>query len=434
MCGVGVKELSPTRLGGRIRKLRLGEALTQEQLAGDRYTAAYVSHIERGKRRASQEALAYFAGRLGVSLEQLVTGRDPQDELRLEVEVQRAIALMHDGDAGEARRRLQTLRRDASDLPLPSLVARAEEAIGLSLLREGLLDEALATFEGLLSTLTEPSDEEKTAAVVGVGRCLFHKGHLRDAVDLLETHLARLDRSTAPDPSSLIQVLAALIGPYFDVGQIEKAKAVSVRGAELALDVADPEALACLYINRAGLLLEEKQPREALMMLARAADMYAQLGWRAEAAKVSVARGMVLIDKGEVEKARLQFEEVLGDGSLNVRDRARALTGLARVHRLLSQPSIGLDLTKKAIALTADLPTERAEAQREAGFCARATNEVRGALRFWKTALALYQEAGDKQESATTAAAMGDLLMELGEVKQAAAVYRKGLSALGGIQ
>ena len=45
--------------------------MTQSELAGSRYSHAYVSVLESGRREASRAALEYFATRLGVSVEAL---------------------------------------------------------------------------------------------------------------------------------------------------------------------------------------------------------------------------------------------------------------------------------------------------------------------------------------------------------------------------
>lgn len=59
------------RLGRRLRELRLAAGLTQAQLAGDRFSHAYVSVIESGRRVPSRSTVEYFAQRLGVGVEEL---------------------------------------------------------------------------------------------------------------------------------------------------------------------------------------------------------------------------------------------------------------------------------------------------------------------------------------------------------------------------
>ncbi|HKG56100.1 MAG TPA: helix-turn-helix transcriptional regulator [Candidatus Limnocylindrales bacterium] len=52
-------------IGGRLRQARLAAGLTQQQLAGERYTKAYISALENGIAKPSMAALNYLAPRLG---------------------------------------------------------------------------------------------------------------------------------------------------------------------------------------------------------------------------------------------------------------------------------------------------------------------------------------------------------------------------------
>ena len=67
----GAPEQPQQTVGQRVRELRLRLGMTQAQLAGDRYSAAYVSTLETGRRRASKTALEYLAPRLGVDVADL---------------------------------------------------------------------------------------------------------------------------------------------------------------------------------------------------------------------------------------------------------------------------------------------------------------------------------------------------------------------------
>src|SRR6187397_2162663 len=60
-------------IGTRIRAARLAAHLTQQQLAGDRYTKAYISALELGRAKPSMAALDYLAPRLGTTPDSLLT-------------------------------------------------------------------------------------------------------------------------------------------------------------------------------------------------------------------------------------------------------------------------------------------------------------------------------------------------------------------------
>ena len=60
-------------IGTRIRAARLAAHLTQQELAGDRYTKAYISALELGHAKPSMAALDYLAPRLGTTPDSLLT-------------------------------------------------------------------------------------------------------------------------------------------------------------------------------------------------------------------------------------------------------------------------------------------------------------------------------------------------------------------------
>jgi transcriptional regulator with XRE-family HTH domain len=60
-------------IGTRLRQARLAAGLTQQQLAGDRYTKAYVSALENGIAKPSMAALNYLAPRLGKSASEILS-------------------------------------------------------------------------------------------------------------------------------------------------------------------------------------------------------------------------------------------------------------------------------------------------------------------------------------------------------------------------
>src|SRR6187399_1574193 len=80
------------RLGDRLRLLRVAAGLTQSELASDRFSKEYVSQIERGKTRPTQETLAWIAERLGVDVSYLETGQSWDEYAEAEATVVRAEA------------------------------------------------------------------------------------------------------------------------------------------------------------------------------------------------------------------------------------------------------------------------------------------------------------------------------------------------------
>src|SRR3954452_1787250 len=91
-----------TRLGERLRQLRVAAGLTQSELAGDRFSKEYVSQIERGKTRPTDETIGWLAARLGVDVGFLAHGVSSEDRGRAEAALARAEALFGAGSHAEA--------------------------------------------------------------------------------------------------------------------------------------------------------------------------------------------------------------------------------------------------------------------------------------------------------------------------------------------
>src|SRR5438552_13563111 len=89
---------SGLRLGERLRQLRVAAALTQSDLAGDRFSKEYVSQIERGKTRPTRETIEWLAARLGVDPGFLASGVAADERGRLEGALARAEALYEAGE------------------------------------------------------------------------------------------------------------------------------------------------------------------------------------------------------------------------------------------------------------------------------------------------------------------------------------------------
>src|SRR5215212_7946403 len=72
------------KLGERVRQLRMSAGLTQTELAGDRFSKEYVSQIERGKTRPTQETIEWLAERLNVDPSFLQSGVSTDERGRVE--------------------------------------------------------------------------------------------------------------------------------------------------------------------------------------------------------------------------------------------------------------------------------------------------------------------------------------------------------------
>jgi tetratricopeptide (TPR) repeat protein len=274
--------------------------------------------------------------------------------------------------------------------------------------------------------------DDETPSVVGKARCLFQLGGGREAIHILERHVAELRAASLSDPTSLVATLAALIPPYFEAGMVERAKEAASEGWRLAESASDLNDRACLYVNRAQLLLMQKDARGALASLSLAEDIYRQLDWQIDLVKVNLARALTLTDQGDLDTAESILRPVLDEAdSLSATDRGQALSHIARVYRLRGDLVQAVDSAKAAVkSAPRSQPMVLGEAHRELGFCLRAQSERDRSLIEWKKALAAFELAGHHEEVARTARLIADHLVESGEVEAAVEYLRRGLSSV----
>src|SRR5580765_1800124 len=87
-----------SRLGDRLRQLRVAAGMTQSELAADRFSKEYISQIERGKTRPTQETVEWLAAQLGVDPTFLASGVSSDERARAEAVLARAEALSEKRD------------------------------------------------------------------------------------------------------------------------------------------------------------------------------------------------------------------------------------------------------------------------------------------------------------------------------------------------
>ncbi|MET7693008.1 tetratricopeptide repeat protein [Streptomyces sp. NPDC005483] len=422
----------PGVIGRRVQQLRVDRGLTQKQLAEPAYTPAYISTLESGRVRPSDDALRHLADRLGVGFEELATGRPARlvTDLRLRLtEAQRTLAT---GEAEESATQYAALLAEADTLDLAEVRAAALLGLGECAVETGELGAARQYFERAEKALGD--DVPLPARVPALrGRALSHylTGELRYSVYLLESTIDELNRGGLHDPDALLLLYASVIGPYMDMG----AHARAAQAAELALALAprsgDPALVARMHRSVARTLLAEGRLAEADASLAKAAELYRQLQIRTELANCHWMRGYVYAQNGELERAEAELRQAL------------AMLSAKRAALYSSQAAVELadvlhrrGKSDEAAALLhdvlSDLSSERgalhsAAAHRLLGIIAEDARDTEAAEEHYVRALSLLERAGAAGDLADLCRLLGDLLRRTGRVEAALDAYRTGL-------
>ncbi|WP_369029251.1 MULTISPECIES: helix-turn-helix domain-containing protein [Streptomyces] len=421
----------PEVIGRRVQRLRIEQGLTQRQLAEPAYTPAYISTLEAGRVRASDEALRHIAERLGVAYEELVTGRPAHlaTDVRLRLtDAQRTLAT---GETEAAAKQYGELREEAARLGLLPEEAAALLGLGECGVETGDLAAAQEHFELAERCLADGPLTGRVPALRGRAVAHYLAGELRYSVYLLESTIDELNRSGLHDPDALLPLYASSIAPYMDMGAHARAAQAAELALALAPQVSDPALIARMHRQVARTMLAEGRYAEADASLAKASELYRQLQIRTELANCHWMRGYLYAQQGELARAESELRE------------AQAMLSAKRAALYSSQVAVELadvlhrrGKSEEAAALLhdvlGDFSSERgamhsAAAHRLLGIIAEDARDTEKAEEHYVRALSVLERAGAAGDLADLCRLLGDLLRRTGRVEAALDAYRTGL-------
>ncbi|WP_151483226.1 helix-turn-helix domain-containing protein [Streptomyces albicerus] len=421
----------PGIIGRRVQQLRTERGLTQKQLAEPAYTPAYVSTLEAGRVRPSEEALRHIAEKLGVAYEELATGRPAHlaTDLRLRLtDAQRTLAT---GEAEVAAEQYTELLAEAEAHGLNAECSAALLGLGECALETGDLATARLRFEQAEKRLADAPLPSRVPALRGRAVSHYLAGELRYACYLLESTLDELNRGGLHDPDALLLLYTAVIAPYMDMGAHARAAQAAEFALALAPQVGDPALVARMHRSVARTMIAEGRIAEADASLGKAAELYRQLQIRTELANCHWMRGYLYAQNGDMERAESELRE------------AQAMLSAKRAVLYTSQVAVELadvlhrrGKSDEAAALLhdvlGDLSSERgavhsAAAHRLLGIIAEDARDTETAEEHYVRALSLLERAGAAGDLADLCRLLGDLLRRTGRIDAALDAYRTGL-------
>jgi transcriptional regulator with XRE-family HTH domain len=202
-------------IGARLRVARKRAGLTQQALAGDRYTKAYISALETGVAKPSMAALNYLSGRLGMPASSFISDTETA-WTRLEADLRLA-----QGDFAGAVEGYGDLLAAEPNRPERAslLVGYAEALCRLDRGAEAIkpASEALAIFDEL------DRSAERMNAQYWLASGHHQSDNEEESRSLLRALLDAMRLSAVPDPLLHVRVLIALGVVEMGAGRSEAA-------------------------------------------------------------------------------------------------------------------------------------------------------------------------------------------------------------------
>ena len=265
----GVRET----IGERVRRLRIAQGKSQEDIAGPGVSSAYISRIEVGARVPSSKAVRVLAERLGVRACYLETGTDLNEVETLELRLLAALL------------RLRLNREDAVWCDVIEALKEAETMAEADLVVEAEIGLGLAA-----------ADARDYEAAISFLRSAVDSGVLSPATD----PLAYATLATSYGALGCTNGVAPLLGAAHDAAEILlrvdarercRARREAVRLEEWASEAAsDGRARSALRARRIALAVLNFRDSHAVQR--RAADVHlSDLRGSREAARLALEQG-----------------------------------------------------------------------------------------------------------------------------------------------
>lgn len=426
-----------TTLGEKIRLARKEAGMTQKALAGEEYSAAFISQIERGIIHPSVQSLQVLAARLkrpvGFFMESEADLREKECDWLL------MSGRLLDG-AGRAARATRTLQKAAQlaaeigdarrEAEACSVQAAVAERLGNLDDAEKLYRKALAAFEGVGAI------DGAVLCRLGLGAVSERRNQGPQALDMYREALERADQTKARDPGLRLRVIGRLGLASYRFGDFAAGSRYHQEAIGLLKALRSTEDLVGRYLETAQAQYEAGDVGRAL---AEAAKGRAILDLRADfamAAALQTNAGLIAEDHGDWEEAGRRFQAALnihrlaGDRSGEV----AALIEMARYHHHNGQSQKAMAVADEAIASAVAIGdgTLQAQGRQVLGKVYADLKDPGRAVEELTESVRLFEQADRSLELADSCYELGELHMAMGErdkalsyFQRATAIFRK---------
>src|SRR2546423_4139184 len=426
-----------TRLGERLRQLRVSSNMTQTDLAGDRFSKEYVSQIERGKTRPTRETIEWLSHRLSVDADFLERGVSADERGRVEAMLARAEALNqahHHEEAIEEFENAKTavLATGATELEVRALSGEAWARMETGELRQAidLLNDARALTDG-----AEFSDVARGEILfrLGVGR--YRLPSIATAVCLFTEALTLAESSNLPCDLLRSDILGWRSRCYRRQRDLEAAREDVERALELAKALDDRRTMANVYYQAS--LVAERMGHWVLARTyaERAKAYYEQLEDERNVGRLLTNLGGLNLLLGKPEQAidylKASFSTALEVDSTE--DAAQAAGSLAAVHLEMKDYPEAEQHARHALGLLdgrVDYLHEIAPSQLVLGRALLEQGDLDEAEKQFRAADASAEQMSSVSHRAAAWIALGDLATRRGDEGGAARLYRNAAEAL----
>jgi tetratricopeptide (TPR) repeat protein len=417
--------------------LRKARGLSQSAVAGGRFSKEYLSQIERGKTRPSEEALEWLAERLGVEVAFLKTGVRGAERARVEALLTEAERLSEESRYAEALTVFGQVTGCEAMQTSRELQLRLLFGTSWAEIQNGEVDGALVLLRQAESLVE--GDFEQSELFLRRGIASYRLSEIAEATGLLSGALAFAETSGLPCDSLRVEILGWRSRCYRRARDWPAAREDVERALELAEGIDDKRALAnalsqvAIVAEREGRLIVARRCAE------RARALYDELDDQANVARLLNDLGVLNLQLARSEDAVGLFERsyrvALVEG--NDANAALALGSLAEAHLRAGDHQTAEMEARRALELFAgriDFLHAIGAAQLTLGRALLELDRTNDAQEMLLAADKSFEQLSSVSHQAAAWVAQGDLAERRGDPGEAARLYRRAAEALRSTQ
>jgi tetratricopeptide (TPR) repeat protein len=425
------------RLGERVRSLRITSGLTQTELAAGRFSKEYISQIERGKTRPTDETIAWLAQRLGVDPGFLSVGVSVEERTKVETLLARAEALSEAHQDAESVDAFREARETVAGTWAPALELRALAGEAWALQQQGEVRDAVALLLRARELTEGPefSDVDRSDVIFRLGVCRYKLSSIGTAVALFDEALSLAERSGLPCDLLRADILGWRSRCHRRQRDYVAAHEDVERALELAQDLGDRRAIANTYFQASHIAQRQGHWVLSRNYAQRAKELYQELNDEQNVGRLLLMLGGLTLLLGDEENAvehlKASFARALEADS--PADAAQALGGLATVHLRRGEYDQADESARKALDLLQgreDFLHEVCPSQLVLGRALLERGRFDEAEGCFRAADAAAEQLASLSHRAEAWVALGDLAARRGEDREAARLYRSAAEAL----
>ena len=412
------------RIGARLRRARTQAALTQAELAAGRYTKAYVSALEHGLVKPSMAALNFFADRLQIPIERLLTDGEAR-WTRLEADIRLA-----SGDWQSAVDAFTELL----DADPPDHV-RAELLLGLAegLARSGKGEEAVrAASESARLFHAQGRHTDAAWATYWESSGLYEMEQGDQAVALLKDLLEEIAGGLTVEPDLPVRVLIALATNASRDGEPERALGY-LEQARSGLAELDDRRHAVFLFSLANSYRDLGDFEAAISTGTQSLAKFKAAGAGFETASIENELALVYLAIGSLDAARSHVAEARTyfDRHDDTRWLAHVTDTEGQIALAAGSIPTALKLSNESLRLAESADDKKAtiNALLLLARVRRAKGDLKDAAATLERATALAEDYGRRAQLQQILGEWSDVVASLGDMAQAYALSRRALDA-----